>query len=443
MAKKYKVALMCGHGRSVDGSWDSGCAYGGYTEAGLMLPITKAAVKYLRSYGVTVISDADKNNNKNMIADVRWANKEKCDLYVSIHCDYKKAPSGVMPLYVSTKGKKLAKRLNNAVKKGMGMKSRGVVRRTNLWELNGTDMVACILETGSIKADLKTLKNKADAYGKCIAKGICDYLGVSINKTVKAKKPVPSLTLTKTNQQVIDDAVRWAVWIANDSRFHYGHGTHAHHNGCHFCDTNKKFKKGHSIKEWEYTACCNPFVGSAWAHGGCVPVALKLCRDCKSWDFGTGKGSYATSSLFKAVGNARKISLKKGDVICTPSHVMLYIGDGKVVHAGYEDDNKVGSKKWNKSICVEKFTDTWHYRAGQTMRTYRFIGKVNAKMPIRYGECSYRVRQLQECLGIKADGLYGDSTLKAVKAFKKKCGLNSTGTVAEKTIEALKKLKAR
>ena len=38
-----KVALMCGHGRSVDGSWDPGCAYGKYTEAGLMLPITKAA----------------------------------------------------------------------------------------------------------------------------------------------------------------------------------------------------------------------------------------------------------------------------------------------------------------------------------------------------------------------------------------------------------------
>lgn len=178
-----KVALMCGHGKSVDGSWDPGCAYGNYTEAGLMLPITKAAVKYLRSYGVTVISDADSNNNKNMIADVKWANKEKTDIYVSIHCDYSKAPSGVMPLFVSSGGKKLATCLNNAVKSGMGMKSRGVIKRNDLWELNGTDMVACILETGAIKADLSTLKNKADAYGKAIAKGICDYLGVKIVST--------------------------------------------------------------------------------------------------------------------------------------------------------------------------------------------------------------------------------------------------------------------
>ena len=44
-----KVALMCGHGRSTDGSWDCGTSYGGNNEAALMLPITKAAVKYLRS----------------------------------------------------------------------------------------------------------------------------------------------------------------------------------------------------------------------------------------------------------------------------------------------------------------------------------------------------------------------------------------------------------
>ena len=65
-----KIALMCGHGKSTDGSWDCGTSYGGNNEAALMLPITKAAVKYLRASGVTVISDADTNNNKNMIARV-------------------------------------------------------------------------------------------------------------------------------------------------------------------------------------------------------------------------------------------------------------------------------------------------------------------------------------------------------------------------------------
>ena len=153
-----KVALMCGHGRSTDGTWDCGTAYGGNNEASLMLPITKAAVKYLRSRGVTVISDADTNNNKNMIADVKWANKEKVSIYVSLHCDWYKAPSGTLPLYVSAKGKALATAINKAVMSGMNMKTRGITRRTDLYELNYTDAPACIFECGSIKNDIAKMK---------------------------------------------------------------------------------------------------------------------------------------------------------------------------------------------------------------------------------------------------------------------------------------------
>lgn len=179
------IAVQCGHGVSTDGSWDSGCVYKGHTEAGLMLKITKSAVKYLRGCGIKVISDADHGNNKNMIADVRWANNVGCSLYVSIHCDYSGAPKGVMPLYVSGSGKKLGKCLEKSIKKDLKMKSRGVQKRTDLWELNGTDMPACILETGSIKADLATLKNHPDKYGKAIAKGICQYMGVKFSDGTK------------------------------------------------------------------------------------------------------------------------------------------------------------------------------------------------------------------------------------------------------------------
>ena len=185
------IAIQCGHGVSLDGSWDAGCVYGKYSEAELMLKITKAAVKYLRANGFNVISDADNGNNKNMIADVRWANQSGARIYISIHCDYSKAPSGVMPLYVSASGKRLAKCLNKAVKADLKMRSRGVQKRTDLWELNGTDMPACILETGAIKADLHILKNKADTYGKAIAKGVCAYLGVKFKDPSKPKNPKP------------------------------------------------------------------------------------------------------------------------------------------------------------------------------------------------------------------------------------------------------------
>lgn len=221
-----KVALMCGHGRSTDGTWDCGTSYGGNNEAALMLPITKAAVKYLRASGVTVISDADTNNNKNMIADVAWANKEKVAIYVSIHCDYYKAPSGTLPLYVSAKGKVLATTINNAVVSGMGMKTRGVTKRTDLYELNRTDMPACIFETGSIKADITKLK-ESDKYGKCIAKGICNYLGVAFKEsatptTTKPYEPttpytgaLPSITVQNgskgANAKALQTFLNWCI----------------------------------------------------------------------------------------------------------------------------------------------------------------------------------------------------------------------------------------
>ena len=182
------IAVHCGHGVSLDGSWDSGCVYKGYSEAKLMLAITKAAVKYLRASGVKVQSDADHGNNKNMIADVRQANNSGVAMYLSVHCDYSGAPRGVMPLYVSGSGKKLGKCLEKSIKKDLKMKSRGVQKRTDLWELNGTDMTACILETGSIRGDLATLRDKPDAYGKAIAKGICSYLGVTFSAGKKKPK---------------------------------------------------------------------------------------------------------------------------------------------------------------------------------------------------------------------------------------------------------------
>lgn len=174
-----KVALMCGHGKSANGSWDPGTTWNGYTEANLMLPITKAAVKYLRSYGVEVISDADTNNDKNMIVDVQWANRVKTDIYVSLHCNYsQQAKKGTMPLYVSAKGKALATAINNAVTAGVPMSTYGFAKRTDLYELTGTDMPACIFETGCISKDIAALRDDPDKYGKCVAIGICNYLGV-------------------------------------------------------------------------------------------------------------------------------------------------------------------------------------------------------------------------------------------------------------------------
>ena len=187
-------SLMCGHGLSLNGAWDCGCAYGRYNEADLMLAIVKVAVKYLRNSGVKVLTDADRNNNRNMVSCVGWANIQRAKLYMSVHCDYQLASKGVAPLYVSKTGKKMAKAIGKSIAKDMGMKWKGTFKRPDLYELSQTDMPAVILETGAIKADLKYLKDY-EKYGKALAKGICKYIGVEFKVTKKpAQKSTESLT---------------------------------------------------------------------------------------------------------------------------------------------------------------------------------------------------------------------------------------------------------
>lgn len=268
-----------------------------------------------------------------------------------------------------------------------------------------------------------------------------DLVQARVNEILSPKKKtysgiLPSLTLKKTNAQVINDAVLWAKWIAGDNRFHYGYGEHAHHNGCYFCGT-QKLKKGHGIEEPEFTYCCNPFVGAAWAHGGCVPKALSLCQKSSSWGFSKGSG-YDASALFTKLGHPAKSKLKKGDVLCRDTHVALYIGDGKIVEAGSGDDNKKGSTKWNNSIRVRALTDA-NYK--NFPRVYRFNSSVQSTMALRHGEISDRVKLWQEFLNWyyddklgKTDRYFGDITLKWTKQFQKDNKLTVDGIVGTNTL---------
>lgn len=189
--KKSDVfALMVGHGKSLDGSWDPGCTYGKYTEAGLMLDIVKVAVKWLRKSGVDVITDADDANNRNMKSSVAWANNRKAKIYISVHCDWSGSTAGIFPQIKTTADKKMADKIGKYVADKMGMKFKGACKRDDLYELNApTANACCVFETGSIKADLKKLKDYK-AYGKALAKGICKYLGVKfyVSNVTKFRK---------------------------------------------------------------------------------------------------------------------------------------------------------------------------------------------------------------------------------------------------------------
>lgn len=277
-----------------------------------------------------------------------------------------------------------------------------------------------------------------------------DYYAVQarVNELLRKYTGIlPTTQLVKNNAQVIEDTIKWALWIASDNRFHYGYtnkstGANAHHNGCYFCGTQRM--KKHMLMP-EYTYCCNPFVGAAWAHGGGVPKALKLCQACNSWDFNVGHG-YDASSLFNKLGHPAKSKLKAGDVLCNDHHVALYIGNNKIAEASHGDDNKKNSTKWNDSIHVTSLTDS-RYKGFD--RVYRFNGSVNTTSIIRHGEVSYRVVQWQAFLDWyfdgkvgSADGYFGDNTKKWTIKFQEEVIGKGTGDglVGNITLEAAAKV---
>jgi len=177
-----RIFIACGHGTDSKGVWDTGTTYltadgQNLTEADLMLPITKAMVAYMRQADVTVYTDADNDNNENILYGVERANNLKVKAYVSIHCDWYKAPAGTLPLYRYSTDKTLATDLNAAVTSNLNIATRGLSYRTDLRELNKTSMPACIFETGSIKEDYYLFQTQYDAYGRALAMGMCNYLG--------------------------------------------------------------------------------------------------------------------------------------------------------------------------------------------------------------------------------------------------------------------------
>ena len=179
-----KVAVFCGHGTSQDGGWDSGCVYKHkgktYTESALMKKVTESCVYYLRQCGIKVVTDVPANGI-NMVKQVKKSNAEGVKLHVAFHCDYSGAPAGTIPLYASASGRKLATAMNKRVMQYSSLKTRGVCKRTDLYELNATKAPAVIFECGSIKKDLVALVREYDAIGFGAARGICDYLGVKFD----------------------------------------------------------------------------------------------------------------------------------------------------------------------------------------------------------------------------------------------------------------------
>lgn len=270
----------------------------------------------------------------------------------------------------------------------------------------------------------------------------------------------PSIRVTKTSAQVIADALKWGKWIAGDNAYHYGeYGNKTyinpkskyynkgkykpiynvtHSSGCHFCGTNKAKKVnkanklGYKGSNWEHTYVCNTFVTAMYAHGGMESTCLSKCSAGKCVGMNDKGRSPAldASKNWKYMGKLPIKSLKAGDVLVSSPHMQCVYAPvssskAKIIEATSYIGN-YGSAASNNSIRIKEKKPSY-------ASVYRFVGKVDADIPIKFGEYSNRVALMQKFLNWAGfncgatDGIFGENTLAAVKAFQKKYGLTVDG----------------
>ena len=165
------VLIVPGH--TMQGTGTGANAYINESEENRIL--SKIVVKYLEFAGHNV-DYYEVNEGKDYLAkQVAAANSKDYDLVVQIHFNAFKLVEGSMgteTYYISDSGKVWAEKIND--KLSTVFKNRGVKKRTDLYWLNNTKSIACLIEVCFVdsKADTdKYLANK-DKVGKIIAEAI-------------------------------------------------------------------------------------------------------------------------------------------------------------------------------------------------------------------------------------------------------------------------------
>ena len=190
----------------------------------------------------------------------------------------------------------------------------------------------------------------------------------------KIKSP-PVVRKIKVEEEPMDNegarqaACDWGEMIAADDSFTYGVGSTAHRCGCYFCGTNRS-RKGAG---YEKTYCCNPFVHACYAHGAGDPQMLRTCQNGGS--VGMNKSDYTRYGNWEIIGHPPVSSLEKGDVLVMEGHVMLYVGNNRLVHAASEGwgPNTIRDDDAREGYEMERLVDRYTGRGSGTMYKVKYL----------------------------------------------------------------------
>lgn len=140
---------------------------------------------------------------------------------------------------------------------------------------------------------------------------------------------------------VIDNAVDWAVSIANNSKYGYDQGS-----------------------RWGPDYDCSSFVITAWEQAG---VKVKSGGATTTYDMRPVFLNYGFEDVTGSVTLSSGSGLQKGDVLLnTSKHTAMYIGNGQIVHASINENGGVtggaSGDQTGKEICVRSYYNKpWDY----------------------------------------------------------------------------------
>jgi len=231
-----KAIIDYGHGGN-----DPGGSGNGLREKDLTLSIGKKISKILKDHGVRVVETRTSDKTVSLNSRTNLANREKADIFVSIHVNAFTSASahGVETFNYpgSANGAKLAKSIQDEIVKAKLFKNSRGTKTANFHVLRATNMPAALVELGFItnKDDASILKSKQGDIALAVAKGILAYLGISYNKP--STSPNKPTTSTYKGNSIVD----YLKSIGQDSSF----------------ANRKKLAAKHGIKNYKGTAAQN------------------------------------------------------------------------------------------------------------------------------------------------------------------------------------------
>lgn len=223
---------------------------------------------------------------------------------------------------------------------------------------------------------------------------------------------------------VIENAVQWAVSIADDNRHGYS-----------------------QANRWGPDYDCSSLVISAWQQAG-VPV-----RDAGASYTGNMKAAFLACGFADVTGSVNLITgdgLQRGDVLLNErSHTAMYIGGGRIVHARSSEGNSIQGDQSGNEIRVQPY---YVYSSGWDC-CLRYTGEAAPAEPerelfavvvqlpeLRRGDTGYYVQEMQSQLVLHGcspkntvrrdgtcDGEFGTGTEAALRKFQTMHKLPVTG----------------